>query len=91
MEDSREGIFVPLDKAQLEMLECFANELKMSAGDLLRSAAECLYCLERNELLNHLLKKLAEGSDDAQWAQSMREIDESQKRVRELLDSHPVK
>lgn len=38
-----------------------------------------------------LLNKSNVASDDAEWQRSMEEIDASQQRVREMLNSHPVK
>jgi len=91
MEKSTDGVFVPLSKDQLETLEGIARTIDMSVGDLLRSVAECFDCLERNALLSSLLSRAGKGSSDEEWESSMRRIDESQKRVWEMLNSHPVK
>ena len=91
MEKTTDGVFVPLSKAQLEILDDLAVEMDMSVGELLRSAAECLYCIERNELLGRLVGRASKGSSDQEWERSMRRIDECQMRVWEMLNSHPVK
>ncbi|XLZ70090.1 hypothetical protein ABT364_26740 [Massilia sp. SR12] len=91
MENSSDGIFVQLSVAQRELLERFASDFDMPLSDFLRSAAECMYFFDRNEVLKRLLNKSNVASDDAEWQRTMEEIDASQKRVREMLDSHPVK
>ncbi|WP_374580604.1 hypothetical protein [Pseudoduganella sp.] len=91
MENSTDGIFVQLSVAQREVLERFAADLDMPVSDFLRSAAECMYFFDRNEVMRRLLSKSNVASDDAEWQRSMEEIDASQQRVREMLSSHPVK
>ncbi|WP_342119311.1 hypothetical protein [Pseudoduganella sp. OTU4001] len=91
MEGKSDGVFVPLNMAQRESLERFAAEFGMPVGDFLRSAAECMFFLERNEVLSRALSKARGVSDDAEWQRSMEEIDASQKRVWDMLNSHPVK
>lgn len=91
MENSSDGVFVQLSVAQREMLERFAADFGMPVSDFLCSAAECMYFFDRNEVLKRLLNKSKVASDDAEWQRSMEEIDASQRRVREMLNSHPVK
>ena len=72
-------------------MDILASDLYMPVIEILRSAAECMYFFDRNEVMRRLLSKSNVASDDAEWQRSMEEIDASQQRVREMLSSHPVK